>query len=73
MTQLDMVGSSDNFNFKGFPSFLQVYEKRSQATRKNRWNVCTVMVLLFICSKILGVRLPVCPVIKNKVLMHIKV
>ena len=41
---------------------------------KQRWNVCTVMVLLYIFSKILGVsRLPVCPVIKSKVLMLIKV
>ena len=61
-----------NFNFKGFPSFLQVYEKRSQATRKKRWNVCTVMVLLHIYSKLSDVRLQVCPVNKYKVLMLIK-
>ena len=28
------VGSIDNFNFRGVPSFLQVCEKRSQAIRK---------------------------------------
>ena len=33
MKDLDMVGSSDNFNFRGVPSFLQVCEKRFQATR----------------------------------------
>ena len=40
---------------------------------KKRWNVCMVMVLLNIYRKILGVRLPACPVSKNKVLMLIKV
>ena len=73
MTELDRVGNSDNFNFSGFPLFLQVCEKGSQAMRKKRWNVCTVMVLLDICSKISSVRLPVCLVIKNKLLMLIKV
>ena len=70
MTELDRVGISDNFNFRGFPSFLQVFEN---GNAKQRWNVCTVMVLLYIYSKISGVRLPICPVIKNKVLMLIKV
>ena len=28
MKDLDRVGSSDNFNFRGVPSFLQVWEKR---------------------------------------------
>ena len=73
MTELDRVGNRDNFNFSGDPSFLQVCRKHSQAMRKKRWNVCTILVLLYIYSKILGVRLPVCPVIKNKVLMLIKV
>ena len=73
MTESDRVGNSD-FNFMGIPPFLQVCEKHSQATRKKRWNVYTMMVLLHIytCSKSLGVRLPVCPVNKNKVLMLIK-
>ena len=71
MTELDRVGKSDNFNFRGVPSFLQVCKKRSQAPRK-RWNVCTVMVLLHIYSKSLGVRLQVCPVNENKILMRIK-
>ena len=31
MTDLDRVGSSDNFNFRGVPSFLQVCEKHSFA------------------------------------------
>ena len=62
MTELDRVGMSDNFNFRGFSSFLQVCEKRSQATP-----------LTMECShgdgsavfynNILGVRLPVCAVI----------
>ena len=34
MTELDRVGNSGNFNFRGVSSFLQVCEKRSQATRK---------------------------------------
>ena len=64
MTDLDRVDRSDDFNFRGVPSFLQVYEKHSQATRKKRWYICTVMVLVYIFSKILGVKLPVCPVIQ---------
>ena len=62
MKKMDRVCNSDNFNFRGFPSFQQVCEKRPQAARK--WNVCTVMVLLHIYSK--------CHVNKNKVLMLIK-
>ena len=38
---------------------------------KKRWNVCTLLVLLYIYSKSVGVRLPVCPVIKNKVLIKV--
>ena len=34
MTEIDRVCNRDNFNFRGFPSFQQVCEKRSQATRK---------------------------------------
>ena len=34
MKDLDRVGSSDNLNFKGVPSFLEVCEKRFQATLK---------------------------------------
>ena len=70
MAELDRVGNSVNFDFMGFHRFCT---KHSQATRKKRWNVCTMLVLLYIYSKILGVRQPVCPVIKNKVLMLIKV
>ena len=40
---------------------------------KKGLNVCKVMVLLHILYKSLGVRLPVCPANKNKVLMFIKV
>ena len=74
MTESDRVVKSDNFNFRGFLSFLQVYEKRSQANAKKRWSVCTVVVLLHIYSKSLGVRLQVhvCPVNKNKILMLFK-
>ena len=35
MTELDGVGNSDNFNFRGIASFLQVCARHSQATRKN--------------------------------------
>ena len=68
MTELDRVCNSDNFNFRGIPSFLQVCEKRFQAMQKKMdiWNVCTVTVLLQFYSKCLGVRLPVCPVNKKK-------
>ena len=72
MTELDSVGSSENINFRGFPSFQQVCEKCSQATQK-RCNVCKVMVLLYTNSKRFDVILLVCPVIKSKVLMLIKV
>ena len=40
--------------------------------REKRWYVCTIMVLLHIYSKCLGVRLQVWHVNKNKVLMLIK-
>ena len=63
MTELDRVGNSDNFNFRGVSSFLQVYEKCSQAD----W-----MVLLHIYCKSLSVRSPVCLVNKNKVLIPMK-
>ena len=43
---------------------------RSPRSEK-RWHVCMEIILLYICSKSLGVRLPVCPVNKNKVLMLI--
>ena len=34
MTELDRVGSNDNFNFRGDSIVSEVCEKRSQATRK---------------------------------------
>ena len=34
MAELGRVGNSWNFNFRGAPTFLQVYEKRFHATRK---------------------------------------
>ena len=40
MTELDRVGNSDHFNFTGFPLFLQVCEKGSQATRKKKKMEC---------------------------------
>ena len=33
---------------------------------KKMMDCCTMLVVLYIYSKILGVRLPVCPVIKTK-------
>ena len=72
MTELDRVGNSGNFNLRGFPSFLQVCEKRSQATRKKMECLHSDMVLLLIYSKSLGDRFQVCPMNKNKVLMLIK-
>ena len=53
MTGLDRVGNRDNFYCMGFAG-----------KAKKRWNVCTVMVLLYIYSKISGVRLPIKRVIK---------
>ena len=73
MTELDRVGNSDNFNFRGFPIVSASLREGLAGNAKKRWNVCTVMVLLYIYNKISGVRLPICPVIKNKVLMLIKV
>ena len=67
MTEFDRVDNSNNFNFRGFPLFLQVCEKGSQATRKKD-GVCTVMVLLYI-YRYIGVRLPICPVIIPLVFM----
>ena len=57
---LDMVGRSDNFSFRVFYRFCK------SARSEKRWNVCTVMVLLYIYSKSFGVRLPECPVIKTQ-------
>ena len=49
MTELDRVGNSDNFNFSGIPTFLQVCEKHLQATRKKdemfaQWWVCYISI-----------------------------
>ena len=63
MTELDRLGGTDNFNIRGIPLFMQVCKKRSQATQK-RWNVCICDSSTTFYSKILGVRLPVCPVNK---------
>ena len=52
MTELDRVGNSDNFNFRGVSLFLQVCEKGSQAARKKdgmfarRW-CCYISVAKF--------------------------
>ena len=74
MTELDMVGNSEHFNYRGggCPSYLQ---EALAGNAKIRLNVCMLLVLLYmyIYSKILGVRLPACPVIKIKVLVLIKV
>ena len=58
-----------NFNFKGFPSFLQVGKKRSQATRKKMVCLHSDGSASYLYSKISGVRFQVCPLNKNKVLM----
>ena len=72
MAELDRVGNSDNIKFRRDTSFLQVCEKRSQATRKRKkMRFCIKMVLLHI-SMVLGVTLPVCPVNKSKTLIRIK-
>ena len=34
MIDLGRVGNSDNFNFRGIPSFLQVWKKPSQRKKK---------------------------------------
>ena len=74
MTKLDTVGNSDNFNFRGIPSFLQVCEKHSQATRKMmvKTRFKNYGSASYPYSKGLGVRLPVCPVNEHRVLMLIK-
>ena len=43
MRYLGRVGNSDNFNFRGVPSFLR---EALPGNTKKLWNVCTVMVLL---------------------------
>ena len=74
MTVLHRVGICDNFKFRGGGSIISASLRGALVgNAKKRWNVCTVMVLLYIYNKMLGVGLPVCPVIKNKVLMLIKV
>ena len=49
------------------------YARCARRQREKRWNVCTVMVLLYTYSKIFGVSLLVCSSIKTKVLLFIKV
>ena len=76
MTELDRVGNTDNFYFRGGSVVTRFCKSARSARRqreKKKWNICTDVVLLHIYTKILGVRLPVYPVIKNKVLMLIKV
>ena len=72
MAELDRVGNSDNFNFRGVPSFLQVCEKCSQAMRKKIECLHSDVSATYLYSKSLSVRSPVCPVNKNKVLIPIK-
>ena len=79
MTELDRVSKSDNFNFSGGGGGGGVHRfcksaRSARWQREKRWTVCTVMVLLHIYSKSLGVRVQihVCPVNKTKVLMLIK-
>ena len=72
MTDLDSVGNMTTSISEGFHCFCKSARSACRQREKKR-NVCTMMVLLYIYSKIFGVRLPVCPVIKNKALMLIKV
>ena len=73
MTKIDRVGNSDNFNFSGVSIVSASLREELASNTKKRWNVCTAMMLLYIYSKISGVRGPICSVIKNKVLMLIEV
>ena len=68
MTESDRIGNSGNFNILGGFHRLRKCARRARKQREKRANVCTVMVLLSIYSKLLGVRFPV-----FKVLMIIKV
>ena len=74
MTELDRVARSDNFNFRGFPSFLQVCKKQKKKKKKKKKMECLHGdgSAINLNSKILGVRLPVYPVMINKVLMLVK-
>ena len=74
MTELDRVGNSDNFNFRGGGGSIvsASLQEALIGNEKTRLNVCTVMVLLHIYSKSLSVRSPVCPVNKNKILIPTK-
>ena len=73
MTEFDRVGSGNTVNLRGFHRFLQVCEKRSQSTRNQKMECLHSDVLLHCYSKVLGFRLPVYPVNKNKVLIPIEV
>ena len=56
MTELDRVGSSDNFSFRGVSIVPASLREGLTGNAKKGWNICTVMVLLYICSKISCVR-----------------
>ena len=73
--ELDRLGNCDNFNIMGVGGSIvsASLQEALAGNAKRRWNVYTMLILLYIYSKILGVRLPVCHVIKNKILMLIKV
>ena len=67
MTKLEWLGNSDNFYLSGVETFLQVPEKRSQATRKKIVYLHSDGSAIF-HSKSLGVTSPVCLVNKTKIL-----
>ena len=58
MTELDRVGNSDNFNFRGegVHCFCKSAISTSSQCEKGMFARCTMLVLLYINSKILGVR-----------------
>ena len=76
MTELERVDNSENFNFRGSHRFCTCKSARSAPRQREKKIGClhsdgSATYLYY--SKSLGVRLPACNVIKNKVLMLIKV
>ena len=53
MTDLDRVGSSDNFNFRGVPLFLQVCEKRSKLMECLHSDISAAYLLIILVDKII--------------------
>ena len=72
MAEVDRAGNSDNFNFNSHHFCKSARSTRRQCEKKMKC-LHDAGSAIYIYCKILGVRLPVCPVIKNKILMLIKV